>query len=244
MMGQFIGSAPAVYQLGEYMAFFAVGHSLATMFRDRRAHYRDQLIRHLISQAHVFAESKAREQGAQAYVDDTPLNSYAWSTIDGLDPRPLYICMVRGIGGVVESLKRSYQHGGYEWAGKSEQDRVTLWKNFYSKCSELPADRSIFISYEGFVRQPEAQIETLLEYFSSHRLDLRGIKKSVLTDVYAGGAADNGFLLEDLGLKPSAKQLAKIEREEAESKAILHKYADQVGALAERVNRRVRASKP
>lgn len=230
MMGSMIGSDPDVKELGEFMAFFVVGHYLQNIHADSRSSYRSELVEHMLGAAHNYASMKAVEDKCGAYIDDTPLNALMIPLLEKLHHLPLYVCMVRSIPGVIKSLEKSF-HSGREWAGKDNSSRVSLWTQFYTACNRLPDDRTIFVSYEDFILNPKENIGNIRSFFRSRGIPLDGMDLSVLSRNHATGSNDNSFIMRHDGPVPSETQKEKVLNSIEASPVFREMYAHVIGQV-------------
>lgn len=238
MMGSLVGSKKDVCQLGEYMAFFVIGHYLSAIFSDERTTYRSDLVSHMLGYAHTYATRKADEDNCSSYVDDTPLNALIIPELEKLPTSPLYICMVRSIPGVVQSLKSSFK-SGREWAGRNEEERVSLWEKFYAACNQLPSDRTLFVSYEDFVLNPIENIENINSFLEHHNAGCGSMDISVLGKVHAKGKGGNAFLVNAGSIFPSEEQKCLVFRAISEIPLFEKKYGKLVKNTHEIISSRV-----
>ncbi len=178
LIGNYIGSCPAICNLGEYAGFFLSYYVAVREYLRVPTPYKQDYLGEIQSHARVFAEKAAQAHNNQFYCDCTPWNLLIARELAAVLPEALFILSLRHYSGVIQSLERSYQ-GGYEWAGASWTQRAELWRRFYTQVRFLPPERTVPVSYDHLCANPLA-IAALKQALESRGLPLAGIDEGQL----------------------------------------------------------------
>jgi hypothetical protein len=179
VIGNYIGSHPEVLGLAEYAGFY-LAHSTAPAYLNPlpgrgHAEFLDALAELATSQASTAAE----EEGCGWYCDATPWNLEIAGVLASSLPDAVFVLMVRHFSGAVLSLQQ------FGWAGKSWADAARRWTGLNSRISQLPADRTIVVSYDVLAEQPAETLAGLHEALAAAGLDPDGFDPMQLTASHA-----------------------------------------------------------
>jgi hypothetical protein len=188
LIGTLCGRATGVVDLGEYRAF-VLAHDLGrTLFRRTPAPFADEYLQSVALHARSFAEGLAARNGAQWYVDHTPINLLVAERLACELPDALFVLMVRHHAGVIQSLARSYRDG-YDWAGEDVAARAQLYSRFYEQATHLPPQRTIAVSYDALCTMPAETLVSLREALEARGFPGRNWNLNVLAQSHANGSA-------------------------------------------------------
>ena len=161
VMGDYLGSHPAVLGLAEYGGFY-VAHSVAPAYLVRLpGHEHDGFTASLGDLAAEHASRVARAEGCTWYCDATPWNLEVAGQIVTSVPDALFVLMVRHFSGTVLSLSQ------FGWAGASVESAARLWVTLNACVEQLPMDRTIVVGYDALTADPVATLAGIHEAFGS-----------------------------------------------------------------------------
>jgi hypothetical protein len=171
LVGNFIGSNPAIYNVGEYRALFATRLILPGLLQGFSPpewdQHRARYLREVQQHAGDFARKVAAEAGCHAYCDSSPRNALVAEQLAEELPEALFVLMLRHYSGVVQSLSRS----GWDFPGTTWRSRAEVWMAAYEGTAALPASRTVAVSYDHLCAGPEAAIGGLRASLDSLGLD-------------------------------------------------------------------------
>lgn len=227
-MGSYIGSANDVSFLGEYMAYALINRIGPRLWEDTRPRgftHRD-VFAHLTKAAHEFASDIAHKEGNHFYEDDTPKNIQKIHELDELEPKPIYIAMVRSPAGVVRSLQQNFERG-FTWSGTNEKEQLDQWCMFNKELPNVPKDRGYVMVYEQFILHPEEELQKLSTYLAQFGVDLTTADKRSLLMQHANGAEAYFEADPETGsLQPTHAACVKIQADLDASKSLCEKYSE------------------
>ena len=172
LIGNYLGSSPAVLNLAEYGGFYVVHSVVPAVIKRIPGFHHDAYLAEIREHARTFAERLATEHGCAWYLDHTPWNLEVAAGLATDPPESLFVLMLRHYSGNILSLHR------FPWGGDTWEDTARLWVTLSSLILELPAERLIPVGYDALAEQPEqtlAALRSALENhgFDAHRLDER-----------------------------------------------------------------------
>lgn len=184
-MGNFIGSHPECFDLGEYFGFYLGWWHAPQIMRRVPSPVKDGFLRSLGQHALEHADALRDEAGARFWCDQTPWNLRVAEKIVESVPDALFVLMLRNYRGVVMSLRQSFADG-YGWAGHRIDESARLWADSYAEAKHLPPERTIAVSYDRLCVSPQETIAEL-ERDLSNRLgvDAEMFQRSALATRYA-----------------------------------------------------------
>ena len=100
-----------------------------------------------------FARRQARQRGKAFFIDSTPWNLLIAAELREALPDALFVLTLRHYSGVVQSLERS-RSDGWAWGGQDLRQRIGLWCKLYAHAHELPAERTVVLSYDALCNDP------------------------------------------------------------------------------------------
>jgi hypothetical protein len=165
MMGNYIGSHPAVLGLAEYGGLY-IAHSVAPAYINRlpgREH--DSFLAALRDLALDHASVLAREQGCEWFCDATPWNLQIAGALAASSPDAIFVLMLRHFSGAVLSLRQFY------WAGQSWEDAAKLWVTLNACITQLPEDRTVVVGYDVLTSHPADTVAGIREALGTIGLD-------------------------------------------------------------------------
>jgi hypothetical protein len=165
MIGNWIGSHPAVLGVAEYGGFY-VAHSVAPAYLNRlpgREH--ESFLSALRDLAERHVSGLARGQGRTWFCDATPWNLHVVGALTESLPDAIFVLMLRHFSGAVLSLRQ------FPWAGNSWADAAQLWVTLNGCIDRLPAERTIVVGYDTFTSFPVEVVTSLREALGSLGLD-------------------------------------------------------------------------
>ncbi len=168
MMGNYLGSHPAVLGLAEYGGFY-VAHSVVPAYLGRlpgREH--DRFTASLRELAAEHASRAARTQGSAWYCDATPWNLEIAAQIATSVPDALFVLMLRHYSGAVLSLSQ------FGWAGGSLETAARLWVTLNACIEQLPVDRTIVVGYDALTADPVDVLAGIHDALGGLGLDAEG----------------------------------------------------------------------
>jgi hypothetical protein len=179
LMGNYLGSHPDVLGLAEYGGFY-VAHSVAPAYVNRlpgREHegFLAELTR--LATEHVVAA--ARERNCSWYCDATPWNLEVGGALAAALPDALFVLMLRHFSGAILSLEQ------FGWVGETAEDAARLWVRLNECIPQLPADRTLVVSYDVLAEQPAETVAGIHEALASAGLDAEGFDAMQLTASHA-----------------------------------------------------------
>jgi hypothetical protein len=174
LIGNYIGSSPNVLNLGEYGGFHLAHNIGRSTLGALPGEFRDEYLADVAEHAGRFAGQLASDRGVGWYCDATPWNLSAASSLARQFDDAVFVLMLRHYAGTVQSLRRSYA-GGFTWAGATWSDAAALWAASYSMVGQLPADRTIVVSYDVLSAEPRQTLSNL-----GTRLEEEGLDPSEL----------------------------------------------------------------
>lgn len=161
MLGELIGSHPAVAYFGEFFAFYfsrvVARRTLGRVPSRARDAYLDSLEAH----AREFAEREMMLAGREVFCESTPLNSLICEYLANEFPHATFVVTVRHYTGVIQSLRRSFQDG-YHMTIDDDVARARLWADCYTAILRLPTERCIYVDYDALCRTPESEVARFL----------------------------------------------------------------------------------
>ena len=185
VISRYIGSAPKLLDLGEFGGFYMSYLAIPQYLMGRmESPYRDTYIESLREQSHRFVRQVCELENRKCFVDSTPGNLLIAKSLALEYPNSIFILMLRHYIGVLQSLKRSFEDG-YEWAGQSYLERAILWKTFYAHVSDLPANRTIAVSYEKLCSAPEETLNHLRTGLKIQGVPASSLNAAVFAESYA-----------------------------------------------------------
>lgn len=202
LIGNYLGSAPAVENLAEYGGFY-VAHSIAPNVIQRiPGYHHDVYLAELSDHARMFAERKARDSGCDWYLDHTPWNLEVAARLSADVPDALFVLMLRHYAGNILSLHR------FPWGGDTWADSARLWATLCGQMLYLPADRLVTVGYDALAQQPEQTLTGLTAALDKHGFPVTDLDPQILSLSHAaiigeprpviGGAGDGA----ENGLRP------------------------------------------
>jgi hypothetical protein len=165
LMGNYIGSHPAVLGLAEYGGFY-LAHSVAPAYVNRlpgRQHEGFMAALHDLPADH--ASRVAREQGCTWFCDATPWNLEVAAALAQSLPDAVFVLMLRHFSGAVLSLRQ------FGWAGDGWADMAKLWVSLNACINQLPEDRTVVVGYDAFAADPAETVAGMGEALHSVGLD-------------------------------------------------------------------------
>jgi hypothetical protein len=165
LIGNYIGSHPAVLGLAEYGGFY-VANSVAPAYVNRlpgRQH--EGFLAALRDLALGQASRAAREQGCAWFCDATPWNLEIAGALGELLPDAVFMLMLRHFSGALLSLRQ------FEWAGHSWEEAANLWVSLNACIDQLPQDRTVVIGYDAFTAHPAEAVAGIREALRTIGLD-------------------------------------------------------------------------
>jgi hypothetical protein len=179
MMGNYLGSHPDVLGLAEYGGFY-ISHSIAPAYLARLPGLEhDGFLDRLRQQAAEHAETAAAELGCRWYCDATPWNLEIAGQLALDMPDAIFMLMVRHFAGAVLSLRN------FAWAGSTVEDAARLWASISANVAQLPADRTIIVSYDVLAAEPQETVAGLCEAVALLGLDPDGLDDTELATSHA-----------------------------------------------------------
>lgn len=192
MMGRLLGSSPQVLDLGEYYGHYFARVKAPDAYRRVPTDRASEFLTKVRELAINFPEQLAATSGADYYIDASPWNLLIAAELAADLPEAVFIVMLRSWAGVCQSLERSYDMG-YEWAGATTGERAAVWADLYGHVSELPAGRTLAVSYDRLCENPAGVLgrftRTLAELGLPHDLDA-----SILSTSHANGESPREVL--------------------------------------------------
>jgi hypothetical protein len=179
VMGNYLGSHPDVLGLAEYAAFY-VAHSIAPRYVMRmpgRQH--EEFLAAVTGLAASNAAGAALEAGRSWYCDATPWNLEVAAALASSLPDAVFILMLRHFAGTVLSL---HQFG---WAGSTWQDAAYRWAGLNACITQLPAERTVVISYDALAEQPLETLGSVHDALRAIGLDPGGLDAMQFTASHA-----------------------------------------------------------
>jgi Sulfotransferase family/Fic/DOC family len=168
MMGNWLGSHPDVLRLAEYGGFY-IAHSVAPAYLSRLpGGQHEGFLRGLRALAADHASRAARRQGRTWFCDATPWNLQAAGAVAHALSDAVFVLMLRHFSGAVLSLRR------LPWSGDTWADAARLWVDMNACIDQLPADRTIVVSYDVLAAHPTETLSGLREALQSLDLDPEG----------------------------------------------------------------------
>jgi len=202
LIGNYLGSAPAVENLAEYGGFY-VAHSIAPNVIERiPGYHHDAYLAELRDHARTFAERKARDSGCAWYLDHTPWNLEVAARLSADVPDALFVLMLRHYAGNILSLHR------FPWGGDTWADSARLWATLCGQMLYLPAERVIAVGYDALAQQPEETLTDLTAALDKHGFPAADLDPGILSLSHAAiigeprpviGVAEDGQVS---GLRP------------------------------------------
>ena len=185
LVGRYIASHPQAFDLGEYFGFYLALSQVPHLMRQVPSPEKEAYLRHLVRCTADFAETVATKAGASFWCDQTPWNLLIAKHLATLFPDGVFVLMLRHYSGAILSLQRSFA-SGYRWAGSTAAESAQLWASFYNHVSELPAERTVVVSYDRLCAQPDAAIRALTRSLVAN-LDLNSdaFKRRVFSESHA-----------------------------------------------------------
>jgi hypothetical protein len=160
LVGNFLGSAVETLNLAEYGGFHLAYNIARSGLGAMPGPYREAYLADLRTHAAWFAEGLAEAQGKEWYCDSTPWNLAAMHAIAADLPDALFVVMLRHYAGCIQSLRRSAA-SGFGWAGRDWAESAEVWAHSYRSAIDLPADRTLVVSYDALAAYPESTIDLL-----------------------------------------------------------------------------------
>ena len=168
LMGNYLGSHPAVLGLAEYGGFY-IAHSVAPTHLNRLpGALHEAFLRGLRALAVDQVSRVARRHGCAWFCDATPWNLRIGGAIADALPDAVFVLMLRHFSGAVLSLHR------FPWAGDSWADAAQLWVELNGCIDQLPQERTIVAGYDALAAQPADTIAGIGEALQSLGLDPDG----------------------------------------------------------------------
>jgi hypothetical protein len=165
LIGNWIGSHPAVLGLAEYGGFY-VAYSVAPAYVNRlpgREHESFLAAVRDLADRHV--SQLALRRGCTWFCDATPWNLHVVGALSASLPDALFVLMLRHFSGAVLSLRQFY------WAGNSWADAAQLWVRLNRCIDNLPGERTIVVGYDELAAHPADIVTSLREALGSLSLD-------------------------------------------------------------------------
>lgn len=184
LIGNFIGSSDEVCDLGEYLGNFFSYYVAPNDFVRIEIPFKTKYLDDLKEHADAFATRMARENQCKYYCDSNQWNMLAIEAIQKQNPEAIFVFILRHYAGVLQSLERSARDG-YDWAGKTLEDRAKLWDQIYSKVTTFPRERTIFVSYDNLCASPESELNKLKLSLASFGLDASKFDEKCLAKSHA-----------------------------------------------------------
>lgn len=171
LMGNYLGSHPAVLGLAEYGAFY-VAHSVAPAYLARLpGRAQDGFVAGVGEFAVEHAVRTARARGCTWYCDATPWNLEVAARIVAAQPDAVFVLMVRHFSGAVLSLRN------FDWAGGTIEAAAQLWVRMNACVEQLPIERTLVVGYDALAANPAGTLSAI-----SAALDDLGLDPHLLDD--------------------------------------------------------------
>jgi len=179
LIGNYLGSSPAVLNLAEYGGFYVV-HSVAPAVINRiPGFHHDAYLAEIQEHARTFAERLATEKRCTWYLDHTPWNLEVAAELAADPPGSLFVVMLRHYAGNILSLHQ------FPWGGKTWEDTAQLWVTLSSLIIQLPADRLIPVGYDALAQEPGETLGSLRSSLENHGFDTRRLDDRLLAVSHA-----------------------------------------------------------
>ncbi len=188
VVGNYLASSPRVLGLGEYGGFH-LAHNLApSALGAMPGPFTASYLRDLVTHAQWFAEELTAADGRDWYCDTTPWNLLAADRIAAELPDALFVLMLRHYSGTVQSLRRSFE-SGFTWAGATWTESARVWADFYRAAGQLPADRTVAVSYDAMTADPETVLDLLVKWLDERGFPARDLDVGQLAVSHAPPAS-------------------------------------------------------
>jgi hypothetical protein len=168
VIGNWIGSHPAVLGLAEYGGFY-VAHSVAPSYLEKLpGRAQDGFLEAVRAAAAEHVTRLARHGGHTWFCDATPWNLQVAGDLAGSLPDAVFVLMLRHFSGAIVSLRQ------FAWAGATWQDAARLWVTLHRYVAALPADRTVAVGYDALAAHPAETVAALREVLGALGLDPAG----------------------------------------------------------------------
>ncbi|HWU22391.1 MAG TPA: sulfotransferase [Nocardioides sp.] len=165
LMGNYLGSHPAVLGLAEYGGFY-VAHSVAPTYLARLpGREQDGFAAALGGLAADNVVHAARAQGCSWYCDATPWNLEVAGRILAAQPDAVFVLALRHFSGAVLSLRQ------FGWAGGSIESAARLWVRMNAFVTQLPVASTLVIGYDALAADPVGTLGAIHEALAELGLD-------------------------------------------------------------------------
>lgn len=165
LMGNYLGSHPAVLGLAEYGGFY-VAHSVAPAYLARLpGREQDGFATRLRELAAEHVVGTARAQNRTWFCDATPWNLEVAGHIVAAHPDAMFVLMLRHFSGAVLSLRH------FAWAGGSVESAARLWVRMNAFVEQLPVERTLVVGYDALAADPAGTLGAIHDALADLGLD-------------------------------------------------------------------------
>ena len=194
LIGNYLGSSPAVLNLAEYGGFYVANSIIPTVIKSIPGFHHDAYLTEIREHARTFAERLATEHECAWYLDHTPWNLEVAACLAADPPESLFVLMLRHYSGNILSLRR------FPWGGCTWEDTAKLWVTLCGFIVELPPERVIPVGYDALAEKPEQTLASLRSSLEEHGFDTGCLDDRLLAVSHAAivgeprpviGVADN-----------------------------------------------------
>ena len=170
LIGNYIGSARSVLNVGEYRPLYLAYGTLPIQLRSPLAglvpkewepqldEYVGQVQRHAVD----FVVRATQMEGRSAFCDSHPRNVLIAPLLARLFPDALFVLTLRHYTGTIQSLLRlglisllPDNEPSVDFVQPTAVAAAVLWDRHYQAAMGLPLDRTLLFGYDGFCANPE-----------------------------------------------------------------------------------------
>lgn len=190
VIGKYISTHKDILDMGEYAGFDFTYRVAPNLMKTLPSNFKDEYLLSLQNHATQFAHQMAIKNNCHYFCDSTPWTLLAMDKIKDKLPRAKFVLCIREPQGVIQSLERSFK-SGRKWAGKNNQERFKLWKDFYEKVKFIPQKDLIVFNYSHFCKKPEQELSLLDQQLFAHGITPTSLDKTIFAETHATVVSDH-----------------------------------------------------
>jgi sulfotransferase family protein len=200
LIGNYLGSARSVLNVGEYRAIYLAFGTLPVQLRgaltglvpDSWDPYLRQYIEEVQRHAVDFVYRATEREGRTAFCDSHPRNVLIAPLLARLFPDALFVLTLRHYTGVIQSLMRLGMISllpdnapSLDFVEPTRAAAAVLWDRHYQAAMGLPLERTVAFGYDRFCADPKATIARLKQALHAAGFPVEELDDSVFSESHA-----------------------------------------------------------
>jgi hypothetical protein len=229
LVGNYLGSARSVLNVGEYRAIYLAFGTLPVQLRGALTglvpeswdvHLREY-IKEVQQHAVEFVYRAAEREGCSAFCDSHPRNVLIAPLLARLFPDALFVLTLRHYTGVIQSLMRLGMISllpdnapSLDFVEPTSVAAAVLWDRHYQAAMGLPLDRTVTFGYDRFCAAPEPTVARFHHALKGAGFPVEQLDEGVFSESHASAP---GRARATVGARSGAGGLSAIASYDAES---------------------------